>query len=234
MRMLQVCVLDDEQQDGQRNEALLRAYFDKRHMEARIDRYTTGKELLASTKVYHMLFLDIEIKEENGIVIATQLRKRLPDIIIVVITSYVKYSLEGYKIQASRYLLKPIHEELLYSELDEILKTKDTSPALKLTLHQDTVMVKRKDILYFESDGRRTCFHSEKGIYESRESVSVWAKQLANHFVECHKGVFVQLNHIVRLGKDSIVLSNQETLPLARRRVQQVQDCWLRFQEMNL
>ena len=92
-------------------------------MEARIDRYTNGKELLDSTKIYHMLFLDIEIQEENGIEIAMELRKRLPDMIIVVITSYLKYSLEGYKIQASRYLLKPIHETLLYSELDEILQS---------------------------------------------------------------------------------------------------------------
>ena len=45
-KMLQICVLDDEYQDGKRNEDLLRAYFDKRHMEARIDRYTNGKELL--------------------------------------------------------------------------------------------------------------------------------------------------------------------------------------------
>ena len=43
-----------------------------------------------------MLFLDIEIQEENGIEIAMELRKRLPDMIIVVITSYLKYSLEGY------------------------------------------------------------------------------------------------------------------------------------------
>ena len=86
--MLQICVLDDEYQDGKRNEDLLRAYFDKRHMEARIDRYTNGKELLDSTKIYHMLFLDIEIQEENGIEIAMELRKRLPDMIIVVITSY--------------------------------------------------------------------------------------------------------------------------------------------------
>lgn len=55
-KMLQICVLDDEYQDGKRNEDLLRAYFDKRHMEARIDRYTNGKELLDSTKIYHMLF----------------------------------------------------------------------------------------------------------------------------------------------------------------------------------
>ena len=233
-KMLQICVLDDEYQDGKRNEDLLRAYFDKRHMEARIDRYTNGKELLDSTKIYHMLFLDIEIQEENGIEIAMELRKRLPDMIIVVITSYLKYSLEGYKIQASRYLLKPIHETLLYSELDEILQTRDTSQTLTLTMHQETTMVKMKEILYFASIGRTTCFHTPQGVYESKEGVSYWAKQLHVHFVECHKGLFVQLSHIMQIRKDCIEISNHETLPLARRRVQQVQESWLQFQEMSL
>ena len=38
----------------------------------------------------------------------------------------------------------------------------------------------------------------------------------------------------MQIRKDCIEISNHETLPLARRRVQQVQESWLQFQEMSL
>ena len=119
--------------------------------------------------------------------------------IIVVITGYLKYSVEGYKIQAARYLLKPVNAQLLYSELDEVLSL-DDQQTLVLEERDTYHRIKRRDILYVETMGRGTRFHTPEGTFESRESLSIWEQRLdAALFVECHKGILVHVRRIVSI-----------------------------------
>lgn len=139
--------------------------------------------------------------------------------------------MEGYKIQAARYLLKPVNAQLLYSELDEVLSLDDRQ-TLVLEERDTYHRIKRKDILYVETMGRGTRFHTPEGTFESRESLSIWEQRLdAALFVECHKGILVHVRRIVSMEKDTILLESGETLPLARRRVETVKAVWRSFQE---
>ena len=122
--------------------------------------------------------------QENGIEIGRQLRQIAPDMIIIVITGYLKYSVEGYKIQAARYLLKPVNAQLLYSELDEVLSLDDRQ-TLVLKERDMYHRIRRRDILYVETMGRGTRFHTLEGTFDSREALP-----LARRRVETVKAVW--------------------------------------------
>ena len=110
--MYRIAILDDERKEAEHIRNLADMYFDRKElMQRRIDIYDNGSDLLAHVRQVpcDLLFLDIEVGQENGIEIGRQLRKIVPDMIIIVITGYLKYSVEGYKIQAARYLLKPVN-----------------------------------------------------------------------------------------------------------------------------
>lgn len=230
--MYEIAILDDELSQTEKLHKLIDVYFDRKELlERRVDIFHKGEDIINSPKLYDLLFLDIEVGHENGIEIAKQLRKRAPNMIIIVITGYLKYSMDGYKIQAARYLLKPILPELLYSELDEVLMLDDRD---SLVLEDKDVFkrIKRKDVFYVESDGRKVRVHSKEGAFPSKESLSEWKQRLDPAlFVECHKGILVHVRCIQMLQADCIVLENGETLPLARRRADQVRKVWLSYQE---
>ena len=232
--MYHIAILDDERKEAEHIKELADVYFDRKElMQRRIDIFHNGNELLAHVKAIpcDLLFLDIEVGQENGIEIGRKLRQIAPDMIIVVITGYLKYSVEGYKIQAARYLLKPVNAQLLYSELDEVLSLDDRQ-TLVLEERDTYHRIKRKDILYVETMVRGTRFHTPEGTFESRESLSIWEQRLdAALFVECHKGILVHVRRIVSMEKDTILLETGETLPLARRRVETVKAVWRSFQE---
>lgn len=230
--MYEIAILDDEVSQTQKLHKLIDVYFDRKELlERRVDVFHEGVGLLNSTKIYDLLFLDIEVGNENGIEIARELRKRAPDMIIIVITGYLKYSMDGYKIQAARYLLKPILPELLYSELDEVLHL-DDRVSLILEDKDQYKRVRRRDVLYLESEGRKVRFHCMDGSFISKESLSEWESRLdSSLFVECHKGILVHVRWIQIVRGDQILLENGQSLPLARRRVDQVKKVWLNFQE---
>lgn len=233
--MFNIAILDDQLQEACATKKLLLPYLEKRHIDYdRIDIFQEGASLLKSEKHYDMLFLDIEVGEENGIEIARILRMKNPHVIIIVVTSYIKYSIEGYKIQAARYLLKPIAPSLLYSELDEVLKEVLDQPAILLQENRQQRMLHVQDIYYFESYGRKVQFHTRAEAFLSKESVSYWAEKLSKDFIECYKGIYVHVRYIASIESDTLLMDNEQVLPLARRRAEEVRAVWVAYQEMLL
>lgn len=55
---------------------------------------------------YHIMFLDIDMDERSGMDIARRVRELHLDTVIIFVTNYPEFSMEGYEVRAFRYLLK--------------------------------------------------------------------------------------------------------------------------------
>lgn len=62
---------------------------------------------------FDIAFLDIDMGAYSGLELAHHIRSMNLDTILIFVTNYVQYSLEGYEVQAFRYLLKSELEEKL-------------------------------------------------------------------------------------------------------------------------
>ena len=91
-----------------------------------VDTYTSGIELLNAVDVvnYDLIILDIEMPGVNGIDTAKRLRKIEDKTAIVFLTSHVEYALEGYEVNALRYLTKPASTEKLSEIITYLLEQK--------------------------------------------------------------------------------------------------------------
>ena len=79
-----------------------------------------------------LAFLDIEMPGLNGVQLAKKLKGANPLIKIVFVTAYNEYALEAYKIHASGYVTKPVNEEKIQEEIDELGRTIELKPTKKL------------------------------------------------------------------------------------------------------
>jgi two-component SAPR family response regulator len=81
---------------------------------------TTGQDIILSSYdsaeallmiwgdvLFDIIILDIELKKMSGMDLARIIRNTGEDVIIVFITNYANYSLEGYDVNPLHYLLKP-------------------------------------------------------------------------------------------------------------------------------
>lgn len=76
----------------------------------------------AETDRPDVLFVDIEMPEINGIMLARSLKSLFPDIIIIFITAYSQYAVESFEVQPLDYLLKPVTEGRIVKMLENIKK----------------------------------------------------------------------------------------------------------------
>lgn len=233
--MLHIAILDDQKSDANQLKDILIPYVTHRQDAYSFELFYDGASLLASQTKFDLLFLDIEVGEENGIEIAKEVRKRLPACFIIVVTNYVKYSIQGYKIQAARYLLKPIVASLLYSELDEVLQDYKRAKIQVQNQRGDEEWISVPAISYLEAYERKTMFHIGKQCYLHGDGVQHWGKQLEDAwFIQCYKGIYVNVANIKQISKDALHLEDKQILPLARRRYEDVYTRWMSYHEEQL
>lgn len=85
-------------------------------------------EFVKETKC-DVAFLDIQMREMSGIVLARKLKEINPKINIVFVTGYSQYANEAFALHASGYVYKPVTAEKIVNEMENLrnpVKWKDT------------------------------------------------------------------------------------------------------------
>lgn len=98
-------------------------------------------ELMRDEKV-DLLFLDIEMPDMTGMELARKLNGELPYVIFV--TAYPNYAVEGFRVDAVDYLLKPLSFAALAEAVDRVKRRLHTQHEARCQAATD---------LYVKSDG---------------------------------------------------------------------------------
>ncbi|WP_042478055.1 response regulator [Bacillus ndiopicus] len=67
-----------------------------------------------------IIFLDIEMRDVNGLQIAKKLLSNQPDLQIIFVTAHSEFAVEAFEVQVADYLLKPVHEKRLIKALSKV------------------------------------------------------------------------------------------------------------------
>lgn len=198
-------------------------------------RYSSAVEAL---KVIHsqqidLIYLDIQMPDLNGIELARVIAKSGQVPRIVFTTAFAQFSLEGYKLDALDYLLKPFnyeeflrtaHKALSYCELLRRVPVADTNAETEhiddqyifLKVEYQLLKVALNDILYFEGlkDYVKVPLHSSDKAILSRTTLKTLEEKLSpRKFMRVHRSYIVALDKITSMTKNSIQVG-KKTIPV--------------------
>lgn len=185
--------------------------------------YNSGEELIEAMKnncFYHTIFMDIQMKGINGIETAEEIRKFDNKVNIIFTTSYADYAIEGYRVSALYYLLKPITNEKFDEVFSKALgKWEYINNKINIKVGIKTVTIDVSSILYIESQGREVYFYTKDTTYKTYSSFSNEQKRLEKFdFVQSHRCYAINLAYIKAVERDQIVLNNNQKVPLSRNK----------------
>jgi len=97
--------------------------------DAKIHSFQSGKECIefAKKNICEIAFLDIEMRDINGIELAFYLKKINPAINIIFVTGYNDYYEDAFALHSSGYVLKPVTKQKIQAELEELRNPVDFS-----------------------------------------------------------------------------------------------------------
>lgn len=121
-----------------------------------IHAFDEAADLLAFAKdtKCDIAFLDIEMRNANGIELAEELKKLNQAINIVFVTGYSEYMIDAFSLHASGYIVKPVTEKAIRKELDNLrfppLNPKTTRDQLEIHTFGNFEIFYRKKPLHFK------------------------------------------------------------------------------------
>lgn len=198
-----------------------------------IDEYGSGEEFLGDFQknVYDVIILDIEMKKLNGLETAEKIRLVDNCVIIVFLTSHQEFALQGYEVNAFRYMLKDQPEPMYHRQLSSIFNEyHQTHLTFPVQAQNVTYNILISEIIYFEVFKRTIVLHTTSKIYEFYGKLNEIEKdeRLIN-FIKPHKSYYVNLAYIDNIEHNAVVMKNQDRVPLSRNLKQFVTDKFLSF-----
>ena len=176
---------------------------------------------------FQLAFLDIDMGSCNGMEVARRIRSLGLDILLIFVTRYVEYSLEGYEVNAFRYLLKDEVDTKLpiyFSQALHQIQAREryftyASGGFEYTLKLD-------NILYLENRLRTIYIHTLTPVqgptvfYATMDKVE--AELAPTGFLRIQRSYLVNMQHIRTLHYDAALLCDGTSLPVSRQGFQKI------------
>lgn len=190
-------------------------------------KYSSAVDALKAihTQNIDLIFLDIQMPDLNGMELARVLGKGTDKPRIIFTTAYNQFALEGYKVDALDYLLKPFNYQEFLRAAQKALnyaglldKPDRQTPAVNETEHADQnyiflkveyqmVRIALDDILYFEGLKdyvRVELKNTGKAILSLTSLKALEEKLPPKRFMRVHRSFIVSLDKITSMTKNSI------------------------------
>lgn len=183
-----------------------------------VDGYTNP--MLLDGKEYDLYFLDIDMKEQNGIELGYHLRQKDPCCIIIYLTNFEDYRAQAFGVHAFDYLTKPVDVMAIKRVMEDAEKVvKKQEPLLSWKTKDGLLQMKPTDIYYFEFYNRNVILHAKDGNFALSQNMhTIAAMMKPYYFVLPHKSFCINLYHVRLLKGYNITMVNGDTIPLSQKR----------------
>ncbi len=215
--MIKIAVCDDEKAFLDMVGDIIEDEFKDYDVDYAIDLFENITNLLSRTDLleYDVLFLDIELGETNGVVEAGKIRELGYQGEIVFVTSFAQYSLQGYKVNAFRYILK----SNLENEFKECIKSLVDKLLGRIVVISGQP-IKLSDVMYVSSKDHTITFNmvddNNYVVYSKLDSIAKIVGEL--DFVRVHQSYLVNIKYISDIERYKITLQNKTQIPVAKPR----------------
>lgn len=231
--MFRIAICDDEPFYLNKIEKLInKIFYIEGISDYKIDTYLSGKEFCDQEYMfmeYQAVFLDINMPDISGFNIAKKIKECNDSAFLVFITAFMDYVLEGYKMEALRFILKDMMEDMLPECIGTIVrKLKIQTQRVKYDFLEGRKEIFINKIFFIESIKHKLLFH----IMESKMvQYSLYDKldYIENNFIQysflrIHKSYLVNMKYINDIGNYKVKMKNGDTLPIPREKFRQVKE----------
>ncbi len=224
---MKIIVCDDCQADREVLINLLRNYEKKSGEQFNITEYASGTGLCedqAALSNCQIVFLDINMEEQDGLKTAIKIKELYPDIYIVLVTAYMSYSLEGYKVKASLFLLKDDLEHTIKECMDSLIEELNKKDCyVEFSFVEGQVRLQTDDIIYIETAKHKNVFYTKKQAYTIYKKMDDIEEELVGFgFVRVHQSFLVNMRYIEKISSYVLRLITGKEMSVPKSRYQEV------------
>lgn len=232
---LRIAVVEDESKQYEYVKKLLTQWSEQRGESIAVTHIASAEEFLMKYNqpdTFDVLFLDVYMKQMNGMELAKEIRKYDREVQIVFLTGVSDYVFEGYEIGAVRYLLKPIQQEKLTETMAVVLeKLKQKSDDyISLKYQGEIIRLLRSDIFYVEVYGHYLRMVTKTDTYEWKDSLqSMRSKLDTRRFMEANRSTIVNIEYVSKITREECLLEDGTCIHVSKGAYKGLNEAFMKF-----
>lgn len=146
--MINIAICDDERKDIVHLKSILQEVMDKYAVSYDIQEYESGESLMQAASLFHMVFLDIIMNEEDGIEIGKHIHRKNRSAKIIFQTNFGQYCKEAMnRTHAFAFLEKPLKVPAVEEQIKEFFEDSEGMQDLLMDFHNVRYSLDGKDVV---------------------------------------------------------------------------------------
>ena len=218
MRGIKIAIAEDNAADLLITRKFIEEYCHSRKIDISIDGFSTAVAYLDSKQRYNAVFLDIEMPHMDGMELAAEIRKHDSRVVMVFVTNMARYAVNGYRVGAIDYVLKPISAFDFSLTMDRVMGAiarvrEEKSYTVKS--RESVTTLSASDIRYIESLNHHLIFHTSFGEQEVYGYLKDVENELGDGFFRVSSCYLINLAYVKTINGCDITIGD-DVLKISR------------------
>lgn len=192
--------------------------------------YSSAVEVMQTTASVHydLVFLDIEMPRIDGL---TYLKSLKNPPLVIIITAFPQYALEGFELDVIDYLVKPVSFDKFLKASQKAYEYLNRTSQPSTEEHSSYFFIKEnkkikklffKDILYVESLQNYIKIVTENSHHITYLTLKEIDENLKGKgFIKIHKSFVVSIDKVIGIEGNTVLLGNKK-LPISKERRKEI------------
>ncbi|MCF0142588.1 MAG: response regulator transcription factor [Parasporobacterium sp.] len=221
---INIAIVEDDKEQRILLRRLVTEYLTENAFAASIFAYESGEDFVKTLDetTWSIIFMDVYMKEMNGIETAEALRKKTTASVLIFCTSSMDHMPGAFSTHAFDYIIKPPTKERITKILDD---ARQLLPAMhkyiKLRDKNGELSLLPSDIISVETQGHY--LQITTGLTTTPFTVRLSLTELTEllegdeRFLQINRGVLVNMDNVSVMKGGECVMNNGQTLPIRLR-----------------
>ncbi len=196
-------------------------FFRKKNREISLRMFSGGEELLSYNGQIDILFLDIQMKDMDGMETARKLRADKFRGFLVFITVLKEMVFQSFEVQAYDYLVKPVDDKQFEKTMERLYASMQNASEDSLLVQKgyEGRIIRKDEIVFCEIIDRKIYLNLASGeVVDYYERIENLETKLNNRFYRCHRSYLINLKHLKGYKNGTACMDNGKEIPVSRLR----------------
>ena len=230
--MIRIAICDDEKHMSDHIRSMVLNFFRKKNREISLRMFSGGEELLSYNGQIDILFLDIQMKDMDGMETARKLRADKFRGFLVFITVLKEMVFQSFEVQAYDYLVKPVGDKQFEKTMERLYASMQNASEDSLLVQKgyEGRIILKDEIVFCEVIDRKIYLNLASGeVVDYYERIENLETKLNNRFYRCHRSYLINLKHLKGYKNGTAYMDNGREIPVSRLRSREFSSVVLQY-----